>query len=37
VRVVHDPRSDATVLVFANSSERGKLDPFADRLLDRME
>jgi D-alanyl-D-alanine carboxypeptidase len=35
VRVVHDPRTDTTVLVFANSSERGKLDPFADRLLDR--
>lgn len=28
VRVVHDPKLDATVLVFANSSERGKLDPF---------
>jgi D-alanyl-D-alanine carboxypeptidase len=37
VRVVHDPRSDTTVLVFANSSERGRLDPFADRLLDRFE
>jgi hypothetical protein len=35
VRVVHDPRSDVTGLVFANSSERGKLDPFVDRLLDR--
>ncbi len=28
VRVVHDPARDATVLIFANSSERGKLDPF---------
>jgi D-alanyl-D-alanine carboxypeptidase len=37
VRVVHDPRTDATVLVFANSSERGRLDPFVDRLLDRVQ
>jgi D-alanyl-D-alanine carboxypeptidase len=36
VRVVHDPRTDTTVLVFANSSERGKLDPFVDRVLDRL-
>jgi D-alanyl-D-alanine carboxypeptidase len=35
VRVVHDPGTDVTALVFANSSERGKLDPFVDRLLDR--
>src|SRR4051794_21567716 len=31
VRVVYDPRRDATVLVFANSSERGALDPFVVR------
>jgi D-alanyl-D-alanine carboxypeptidase len=36
VRVVHDPARDATVLVFANSSQRGRLDPFVDRLLDRL-
>jgi D-alanyl-D-alanine carboxypeptidase len=35
VRVVHDPAADVTALVFANSSQRGKLDPFVDRLLDR--
>lgn len=33
VRVVYDPARDTTVLVFANSSERGKLDPFVIRLL----
>jgi hypothetical protein len=35
VRVVHDPGSDVTALIFANSSERGRLDPLVDRLLDR--
>lgn len=33
VRVVRDPRLDVTVLVFTNSSERGRLDPFASKLL----
>jgi hypothetical protein len=33
VRVVYDPRPDATVLVFANSSERGALDPFVIRAF----
>lgn len=36
VRVVRYPRTDTTVLIFANSSERGKLDPFVDRLLDQV-
>jgi D-alanyl-D-alanine carboxypeptidase len=35
VRVVHDPADDVTALVFANSNQRGQLDPFIDRLLDR--
>jgi len=33
VRVVYDPESDATVLVFANSSEKGRLDPFVVRTF----
>jgi D-alanyl-D-alanine carboxypeptidase len=33
VRVVYDPGSDVTAFVFANSSERGKLDPFVFRLF----
>ncbi len=33
VRVVYDPNLDATVLVFANSSEQGKLDPFVLRTF----
>ena len=33
VRVVYDPELDATVLVFANSSERGALDPFVVRTI----
>jgi D-alanyl-D-alanine carboxypeptidase len=33
VRVVYDPRLDTTVLVFANSSQRGKLDPFVLRTF----
>ncbi len=37
VRVVYDPTRDVTVLVFANSSERGKLDPFVLRLFDRVQ
>jgi D-alanyl-D-alanine carboxypeptidase len=35
VRVVRDPKRDTTVLVFTNSSEGGKLDPFVSRLLAR--
>jgi D-alanyl-D-alanine carboxypeptidase len=34
VRVVYDPARDVTVLVFANSSRQGKLDPFAIRLFE---
>jgi D-alanyl-D-alanine carboxypeptidase len=37
VRVVRDPKRDVTVLVFANSSERGKLDPFVKRVFDRIQ
>jgi hypothetical protein len=33
VRVVYDPKLDATVFVFANSSERGRLDPFVLRTF----
>jgi hypothetical protein len=33
VRVVHDPRLDATVLVDADASERGRLDPFVLRTF----
>lgn len=36
VRVVYDPARDMTVLVFANSSERGKLDPFVIRLFQQI-
>lgn len=36
VRVVHDPKRDITVLVFANSSERGKLDPAVIRLFKQL-
>jgi D-alanyl-D-alanine carboxypeptidase len=37
VRVVRDPKRDVTVFVFANSSERGKLDPFVRRVFDRIQ
>jgi D-alanyl-D-alanine carboxypeptidase len=37
VRIVRDPSRDLTVLVFANSSKRGKLDPFVNRVFDRVE
>jgi CubicO group peptidase (beta-lactamase class C family) len=33
VRVVYDPHLDAAVLIFANSSERGRLDPLALRTF----
>jgi D-alanyl-D-alanine carboxypeptidase len=33
VRVVHDPRRDVTVLVFANSSKDVELDPEVGRIL----
>lgn len=36
VRVVYDPARDTTVLVFANSSQRGKLDPFVIRLFQQI-
>jgi D-alanyl-D-alanine carboxypeptidase len=37
VRVVRDPKRDTTVLVFANSSQRGKLDPFVKQVFDRIQ
>ena len=37
VRVVYDPARDVTALVFANSSERGKLDPFVIRLFKQIQ
>jgi hypothetical protein len=36
VRVVYDPDRDATVLVFANSSERGRLDPVVIDVFDAL-
>lgn len=36
LRVVYDPARDTTVLVFANSSQRGKLDPFVIRLFQQI-
>jgi hypothetical protein len=37
VRAVYDPKRDVTAFVYANSSERGKLDPFVIRLLDQVQ
>jgi D-alanyl-D-alanine carboxypeptidase len=37
VRVVYDPARDTTVLVFANSGQRGKLDPFVIRLFKQIQ
>ena len=36
VRVVYDPRQDTTVLIYANSDQRGRLDPFVIRLFRRL-
>jgi len=36
VRVVRDPELDTTVLVFANSNRRGKLDPFVNRVFTQL-